>query len=178
MKGGVVLKKVIFLNVAWMERYEGLKGADKEISGGGSYVDQYGYGHEIYNFKKIQNKVYGYAQPRGSNNLVRLGAKPDDIYIKDVLAVFTASHKEGGTYVAGWYKNATFYKDLQESHLEERKFNDIYIGYFVEADAKDTILLPPDERRAFPKIPRGVKGGLGQSNIWYAGSDEMIEFKK
>lgn len=161
-----------------MERYEGLKGADKEISGGGSYVDKYGYGYEIYNFKKIKNKVYGYAQPRGSNNLVRLGAKPDDIYIKDVLAVFTASHKEGGTYVVGWYKNATFYRDLQESHLEERKFNDTYIGYFVEADAKDAILLSPDERRSFPKIPRGVKGGLGQSNIWYADSGEMTEFKK
>ena len=46
------MKAMIFLNTAWMERYEGLLGNDKEIHGGGSYVEEYGYGHEIFNFKK------------------------------------------------------------------------------------------------------------------------------
>lgn len=172
------MNRMVFLNVTWMERYEGLKGADKQLSGGGSYVDKYGYGHEIYNFKNINNKVYGYAQPGGSNNLERLGAKPKDSFVENVLVVFTAMHKIGGTYVVGWYKNATFYRDLQKSNLKERKFNDVYLGYYVVADAKDVILLPLDKRLSFPKIPRGVKGGLGQSNIWYADSAEMVNFKE
>ena len=36
-----------------------------KMSGGGSYVDEHGYGHELFNFKKIDGKVYGYVQPRG-----------------------------------------------------------------------------------------------------------------
>lgn len=104
------MNKMVFLNVTWMEKYEGLKGVDKQISGGGSYVDKYRYGHEIFNFKNINNKVYGYAQPRGSNNLVRLGGKPKDFFVKNILSIFTATHKTGGTYVVGRYKNATFYR--------------------------------------------------------------------
>lgn len=52
------------------------------------------------------------------------------------------------------------------------------MGYYVEANAVDAVLLPPDKRPSFPKIPRGVKGGLGQSNIWYADSPEMATFKE
>ncbi len=172
------MDRIVFLNVAWMERYEGLKGDDKQISGGGSYVDKHGYGHEIYNFKNINGKLYGYAQPRGSNNLERMGANPKDDFIDNTLIVFTASYKTTGTYIVGWYKNATFYKDFQESNLEERKFNDSYIGYYAVANVEDSVLLPPDIRFSFPKIPRRVKGGLGQSNVWYADRPEMEDFKK
>jgi hypothetical protein len=79
------MKAMIFLNTAWMERYEGLLGNDKEIHGGGSYVEEYGYGHEIFNFKSIGGKVYGYAQPSGYNNLQRLGASEDDEFIYSFL---------------------------------------------------------------------------------------------
>ena len=169
---------MIFLNTAWMERYEGLSGNDKEIHGGGSYVEEYGYGHEIFNFKKIDGKVYGYAQPGGYNNLQRLGASDDDEYIEDILVVFTATHKDGGTYIIGWYKNATFFKDYQNTRLKERKFRSEYIGYYAVSDAENTTLLSIDERFSFPTIPRRVKGGMGQSNVWYADSIEMVEFKE
>ncbi len=75
------MDRIVFLNVTWMERYEGLKGDDRQVSGGGSYVDKYGYGHEIYNFKNINGKVYGYAQPRGANNLERMGANQQMIVL-------------------------------------------------------------------------------------------------
>jgi len=172
------LQKMVFLNTSWMERYEGLQGTDSEIHGGGSYVDQYGYGHEIFNFKVINGKVYGYAQPKGYNNLLRLGGTPKDEYIQDVLAIFTARHKDGGTYIVGWYKNATFFKDYQISTLPERKFRNEIIGYYTMADASDATLLSIDERFSFPIIPRRVKGGMGQSNVWYADSPEMDEFKQ
>lgn len=172
------MKAMIFLNTAWMERYEGLLGNDKKIHGGGSYVEEYGYGHEIFNFKKISGKVYGYAQPRGYNNLQRLGASEDDEFIDDVLVIFTATHKNGGTYIVGWYKNARFFKDYQNTNLPERKFRNEYIGYYVVANADNATLLSIDERFSFPIIPRRVKGGMGQSNVWYADSPEMEDFKK
>jgi hypothetical protein len=172
------MSSMIFLNVAWMERYEGLIGNDSEIRGGGSYVEEYGYGHEIFNFKEIDGKVYGYVQPGGFNNLLRLGASKDDEYIEDVLVIFTATHRDGGTYIVGWYKNAIFFKDHQNIRLKERKFRDEYIGYYAVADAQNATLLGIDERFAFPTIPRRVKGGMGQSNVWYADSPEMVEFKK
>jgi P4 family phage/plasmid primase-like protien len=172
------MKAMIFLNTAWMERYEGLLGNDKEIHGGGSYVEEYGYGHEIFNFKKISGKVYGYAQPSGYNNLQRLGASEDDEFIDDVLVIFTATHKNGGTYIVGWYKNARFFKDYQNTNLSERKFRNEYIGYYAVANADNATLLSIDERFSFPIIPRRVKGGMGQSNVWYADSPEMVDFKK
>lgn len=172
------MKPMIFLNTAWMERYEGLVGKDSEIHGGGSYVEEYGYGHEILNFKKIRNKVYGYAQPGGYNNLQRLGASVHDEYIEGMLVVFTATHKDGGTYIVGWYKDATFFKDYQNTKLVQRKFKNEYIGYYTFTDAENAILLSVDERFSFPTIPRRVKGGMGQSNVWYADSPEMVDFKE
>lgn len=171
-----IMQPIVFLNTAWMEYYEGLIGSDNEIHGGGSYVEKYGYGHEIYNFKKIKGKVYGYAQPGGSNNLERLGAQEDADYLEGVLTIFTATHKDGGTYIVGWYKDATFFRDYQETKLKERKFKNEYIGYYAVAKEENAVLLSIDERFSFP-IPRGVKGGMGQSNVWYADSEEMKDFR-
>jgi hypothetical protein len=52
----VSMRPIIFLNTTWMKRYEGLIGNDVIVHGGGSYVDEYGYGHEIFNFKKCEEK--------------------------------------------------------------------------------------------------------------------------
>ena len=162
------MEPIVFLNVAWMEFYNGIQGKDQELSGGGSYVDEYGYGFEIFNFREIEGKVYGYVKPGGANNLVRLGAKQKDEFVSDITAVFTAKYKDGGTFIVGWYRNATLYKHYQESIFEERKYRGQNIGYYVVANAQDATLLSIDERLALPKIPRRIKGGMGQSNIWYA----------
>lgn len=172
------MKPMIFLNITWMERYEGLEENDTPVHGGGSYVEKYGYGHEIFNFKKIENKVYGYAQPGGTNNLQRLGASGDAEYIEGILVIFTATHKDGGTYIVGWYKNTMFFKDYQKTDMGARRFGGGSIGYYALATADNATLLSVDERFYFPKIPRRIKGGMGQSNVWYADSLEMVGFKE
>ncbi|RXI57293.1 DUF3883 domain-containing protein [Clostridium tetani] len=172
------MNRLVFLNIAWMERYEGLQGVDSQIRGGGSYVNEHGYSHEIYNFKNINGKVYGYAQPSGYNNLQRLGADADSESLDNVLIVFTATYKNGGTYIVGWYKNATFFRNYQSSDLEERKYKGNYIGYYAVANINDAFLIPVDKRFSFPQIPRRTKGGMGQSNVWYADSIEMVEFRE
>src|SRR5690554_7541952 len=59
----------------------------------------------------------------------------------------------------------------------ERKFRNEYIGYYAVANADNATLLSIDERFSFPIIPRRVKGGMGQSNVWYADSPEMEDRK-
>ena len=173
------MEKIIFLNTAWMERYEGLSESDHKMTGGGAFVDEKGYGHDMFNFKNINGKVYGYVQPVGRNNLQRLGASKNAECIEGVLAIFTAKYKEGGTYIVGWYWDAKFYRDCQDSELDERNYKGEIFGYYVCADAKNATLLNIDERASFPRIPKGV-GGMGRSNVWYADKDipKIIEFKK
>lgn len=42
--------------------------------------------------------------------------------------------------------------------------------YFITAFWDDSVLLPLKKRTLL--IPRAVKGGIGQSNVWYANTPE------
>lgn len=165
--------KMIFFRVGWMENYQGIKDGD-EIHGGGSYVEDKGYGHEIFNFQPFKNKVYGYVQPPGKKsiynnrmiNIKRIGATNSKDLVEKVLVVWVATLPSGGTFIVGWYKNATVYKYWQSPPSDSERFYDgKKFGYYTTANLEDAKLLSPDER-VFP-IPTG-KGGIGQSNVWYA----------
>jgi hypothetical protein len=56
-----------------MEKYQGLAHGDA-ITGGGSYVAEHGYGHEIYNFAPWKGRVYGFVQVPGQLDVARFGA--------------------------------------------------------------------------------------------------------
>lgn len=167
------INKMIFCNIGWSLCYQG-----DAIYNGGSYVKEEGYGYEIYNFKDINGKVYGYARTQGSCDLTRLEPGTIENMISGVLVVFTATYKKGGTYIVGWYKNADFYQEYQETRLKERRYNNEYLGYITITDSTNAVLLPEHIRFSFPQIPRRVKGGMGTSSIWYADSPEMETFKK
>ena len=51
------MNKILFLNTGWMDFYKGVD--NDKISGGGKHIDIYGWGGEILNFKRFQNKNYG-----------------------------------------------------------------------------------------------------------------------
>jgi hypothetical protein len=63
---------MVFLNITWMESYDGYG----KSHAGGSYVEKHGYGGEMYNFKEVNGKVYGYVQPH---------RKRDGIFTPDQL---------------------------------------------------------------------------------------------
>ena len=163
--------KLLFFNIGWMERYQGLQTGD-EIVGGGSYVKSEGRGNEVCNFAEVNGALHGYVQPPGWQiDLGRLGAEPDDEKISGVTVVWTASRPTGGTAVIGWYKNATVFRSYQKfarpSKLHRKNGVD---GYWVRAAVASGKLLSVDERTC--EIPRQVKGGMGQSNVWYADSPQ------
>ena len=172
------MRPVIFLNTGWMEKYDG----PADIVGGGRYVKETGIGWEIFNFKNFNGKAYGYSQPSGEKNSIeRLGAAKDADSISGVLAVFTATDPlYGGIRVTGWYKNATFYRDYQDVKIPGRKAHGKVMGYYVEADFTDAVLLTPDERRGFIELPSRLPAGSGwrgRSNVFYADFGEGLKLK-
>ena len=160
---------ILFCNVGWMDKYNGIAG--DSIERGGKY-NNHSIGHEVCNFTINQGFVYGYVQPVGDSiKLERLGASRKDEKIEGVTVVWTAGPENGGTVVVGWYNDATVYRNLQlieTPNLIQSK-NKV-TGYRVKAPANKMVLLPMEHRDLI--IPRAVKGGIGQSNVWYADKDE------
>jgi hypothetical protein len=58
--------KVVFINLTEMDEYNGL---EANLKGGGRFVEQNGYGHEIFNLRHDNGKCYGYTPPYGKINL-------------------------------------------------------------------------------------------------------------
>lgn len=168
---------ILFGNVGWMERYQGLHSGD-QIRGGGAYVKKEGRGHEICNFSPSGNKLYGYVQPHGEQiDIERIGANSDADSLSGVTVVWTATRPTGGTTVVGWYSNATVFRNYKRFKkappVQSRNGVD---GYWIEAPANRAKLLPVDERTL--EVPRQVRGGMGQSNIWYADSPQSAPLVK
>lgn len=179
------MNKMLFLNVGWMENYQGLE--DDSITGGGDYVRQYNDGSksdnyppcEIRNFEPYERYMYGFVRviKNGSIRIERLGASRKDKSIGDVLAVWVAKSPSNGTVIVGWFKNATVYRDCQlppEGSGRKRAGRQEW-GYRVKAKQENCKLLPIKHRVV--KVPRG-EGGIGQSNVWYADQPENDAFRQ
>lgn len=178
--------RIVFFNVGWMKNYCGLEEGDV-IVGGGSYVAINNLGHEIYNFLSHKGMMYGFVETKttspesGRNNLHI--EKIDKEYlnkdkIEDVLVVWIATNpKTKGTFVTGWYKNATVYRS--ERHDIKREYNGEVFGYFASAKQEDCILLPIDQRtkQVYRATSKGT-GWIGQSNVWYANNPKVSGFKQ
>lgn len=164
---------LLFCNIGWMDHYQGL-GAGDIIRGGGAYVKEKGRGDEMCNFTVVGGVVHGYVQPPGQEiDIDRIGANPSDDSISGITVVWTATRPTGGTAVIGWYKNATIFRRYQKIGAGHKTHTRNGIsGFWVRARSKDAKLLTVDERTC--EIPRQVKGGMGQSNIWYADAPESI----
>ena len=163
--------RILFANVGWMTHYQGYNEKD-QIKNGGSWRND--DKHEVYNFFPIDGICYGYVQPVkwAPINLKRIDKNSNkDNRLNDVLVVWLATHPQNrGTYIVGWYNNATVFRTFQDSTLEQRKC----YTYNIKAKAEDCVLVPVDQRTF--QIPRANvkgKGFLGQSNIWYADSDSQ-----
>ncbi|WP_300631976.1 DUF3883 domain-containing protein, partial [uncultured Duncaniella sp.] len=167
--------RILFANIGWMVSYKGQSISDK-ISGGGSYSDA--DKHEAYNFQELNGKCYGYVQAKSDTiNICRIDSSVYDAVqkIEDVLVVWFATNPVvGGSYIVGWYKHATVFRNYQSSRSTQRNC----YGYYITASAADCTLLPVDDR--VKQIPRQVKNYPGRSNIWYADSEdaEVKTFRK
>lgn len=163
---------IIFCNIGWMEKYNGIDG--DTIKRGGAY-NKIAIGHEVCNFMNVNNDVYGYVQPTGQIKIEKLGANKHDDKIDNITVVWLAGPDSGGTVVIGWYKNATVYRHPKELKFltKEQKKNSL-ATYRIKAKSSDATLLSIENRTLM--IPRRIKGGIGQSNIWYADKPESRSY--
>lgn len=168
---------LLFCNTGWMERFQGNTAADT-IKGGGSYVTINGMGHEVCNFLPHNGTLYGYVQGGGQGiNITRLGADKDADRITGVTVVWTAKRPNGHTVVVGWYRDATVFRVFQK-HAKAppvQAAHDID-SYLITAGAAGGTLLPVDARVL--RVPRGIKGGMGQSLVWFANDPVIAPFLK
>lgn len=159
-------RPLLFCNIGWMRSYQGQTSDDK-IIGGGRYVQVQERGHEVCNFVAARGRVFGHVQPVGAQiKIERLGASPQADELSGVDVVWTAHRPGGDTVIVGWYLDATVYRYAQDltSPTALHRNNGID-SYRVEARASNATLLSHEQRTEV--VPRG-KGGLGQSNVWYA----------
>jgi hypothetical protein len=157
-------RKILFARVGWMRFYNGPIPDDERPIGGGGY-NKSKIGHELYNFRSTDEKLFGYFQPSRFTYAVNLQRiDPEAIgknILSNVLVVFVAPREGFGQVIVGWYRDAkVFRKHVRHSPGKPKKF-----GHFCSAENKNCILLPDGSRDFI--LPRG-KGGMGQSNVCYA----------
>jgi len=180
---------ILFCNIGWMSRYEGLEGkrdTDK-IVGGGKWIDDHGSGGEICNFVKCRDGfVYGHVETMKGHRdrairIEQLGASADAGYVDGITVVWTATDPDvRGRRVVGWYRDARVYRSRQRfrRHPSSQHEADSIESFCVRARVNNAVLLPMEMRGSALK---SGKGWMGHVPWWfpqrYAEADsEIAEF--
>lgn len=185
--------RFLFCNIAWMNYYKGKPEIDRPV-GGGSFVKETGYGHEMYNFKPETLSIGGSKERdayclgffetkwhNGQSNQLHIekirGCEllKNDASADDVTVVYCAKHPAHNfTTTVGWYRHATVYRYYQEQEFSAIN-GGTYIQYYnAVTRAADCILLPTSQRskKLEWEIPRrrptGRNYGFGRANVWFA----------
>lgn len=172
------MSAVVFFNTGWMDSYAGIQQNHDPLIGGGAHNREQGWGGEIYNFKPYRGKCYGFVRTThgGAIKLEKLGATKSATQLDNVTVIWTALRPKaegGGTYVVGWYKNATVFRFENSRPKHSRHFWDNSpIGCYAVADLADVVLLPPDARLL--PVPRSKPNSMGQSHVWYAETNQAF----
>jgi len=175
--------RMVFLNIGWMEHYEGLPPESKDyIEGGGEFVKEKGWGHEIYNFKPLDGYMYGFVETvikNGEMSTIAIENIDEEAlgweYLENVLVIWTANHpSRPRTYVVGWYKNAIVYREVQDDIERYYRHDKICYKipyYFTKAKEEDCKLVPASRRSmVVNRVQTYGEGWMGRSNVWYANS--------
>lgn len=165
------MKKTVFCEIAWMKHYNGVTEDDKPRNGG-AYIDEYGYGGEVYNFAPYNHKCYGYVMFQGEQLHIERYDKTLSNHSEttDVTVIWVASDGKSSKIV-GWYEHAVMHR-WSFSFVDNAFCGDIYFDRSFVAKETDCYLI--DEHKRSFVIPRASKAGkgrgMGQSQVWYADS--------
>ena len=165
-------RPMIFCRVGWMAHYQGEPG----IRRGGSYVEKHGEGWEMWNFKpEGDGNFYGYVPARGRTIWVeRIGG--DDVSIDGVDVVFVSTKDGGGTFIVGWYLNATVYRKLVYGGVPHNSKDRVGTGYNLQTSSGNKTCVPESKRSH--QVRTGGKGWMGQTSVWYGDCLNSEKLKK
>lgn len=169
---------MLFLNIGWMARYQGLDGQPDNIVNGGKWVTKNGHGHEVCNFLPASDGyIYGHVESsRGEIdrqiNFDNLGIGTGKV-IPQIDIVWTATSPAGGRYVVGWYKNATLFRKRKTHKKSPSKQHarDELTDYRTKVIAENAFLLQLEQRTL--KMPK-KKGWMGHTQ-WWARPHKMLD---
>lgn len=167
---GAKMAPLLFCNVGWMARYQGLRGQPDKIVGGGQYVNENGTGNEVCNFLAADDGwVYGHVETIKGDldrdiRLDRLGST--DKQVDHVDVVWTATNPtKGGRRVVGWYRDATVYRSRQyfQKAPSRQHRADKLASYRIKTKADLAQWLPIEDRSL--SLSRGP-GWMGHTPWW------------
>ena len=200
--------RILFCNIAWMDYQQGIIPGKDEPKNGGAFVKENNDAHEKYNFQSayLTEKQAGYpdgeycigfVEKKSTNgktinqlNIEKIegcAALKKEQEVDDVLVVYCAKYPDSfanETYVVGWYKHATVYRNYAQINFENEDGTVYEQFYNAIAREEDCTLLPRSLRRKsntwrVPRKQRGISYGFGQANVWYAqGSDDNPDLKR
>jgi hypothetical protein len=166
------MDRLLFLNVGWMSKYQGLK--RDTISGGGRHISVHGFGHEILNFQPYRGRMYGFAQvPHSSMKIEKLGAPKGAQSVDGVVVAWVAKSR-----IVGWYRDATVFRRVQPPPKHSaRVYQGKLIGYNVTGDAGKCKILSPDARLFAIPRSKNRKHAMGRY-LWYAEGPQNQSFRE
>ena len=171
-----------------MKKYQGLSDDPLEHFSG-RYAREHGYGMECWNYLAYRGKLHGFVHHRATAIVDRLARNCSENKGQErfanatVVWVATRDSLATETYIIGWWKDATIYREFRpHPHSEKIKRDILNHGHNLDDDpthciscseADSYLVSEPD--RVF-QIPRG-SGWMGhRSLVWYAdGRDEDNE---
>jgi putative restriction endonuclease len=162
------MNRYVFVKTGWAKEYKDLD-SDPPTSYHGWLKKN--AGHEAFNFKPHDGRVFGYfpvASDSGGPDLKRIDPSATADRIEGVTVVWTATDPDrGGTRVVGWYRNATvFDRAMRDGPWSHPSFKDAPGGrcaYVCTAAEGDAQLIPEVDRGEWAVPPREVP----QANIRY-----------
>lgn len=176
------MEVMLFCNIGWMSRYEGLAGRPDKIVGGGKWVTENEMGLEVCNFLACRDGyVYGHVETSQGKKerkirIEAIGGNGD--YVDGVDVVWTATDPdEGGRRIVGWYREATVFRERQEfaSPPSRQHARDDISNYRIRALAKNVRRLDLDHRTLV--MGRGP-GWMGHTPWWAPSNESSPEVRR
>lgn len=161
--------KVIFFNITWMKRYQGIANDDQPKNDNTDFQENISF-RESFNFKSFEGYCYGNVYTTESLALEKhfKGISANDEWVDNFTVIWCAKGEDNQTRIIGWYKNAEV--NQVEGYLAAYS-NDAYsLKFNASALANDCYLIP-EEQRTFIIDSADINAagnGCEQSNVWYA----------
>ena len=141
------MQKVVFCNVIYMNRYQGINDKDKPRSVSG-YANEVDSANQCYNFMPNNHICYGYFDNNNQNlDIEKVANVPASVQvIHDVTVIWTAANEQGRKIV-GWYEHADMYRSCQifaDDTLGDE--NHANWKYYFETNEQYAYIIPEKER--------------------------------
>ena len=155
---------ILYANIGWMIDYGGAFPDDRTIGAFG-WLKDHDHGAESFNFAASSGKLFGYISGFKGVGVGNLGASRDAEFVEGVTVIWMATDPNSKRkLIVGWYRDATVFRVPQSNATTNARG---IPGYVVSADARQATLLRPEFRTFELLSSRVIRGGYGQSPVWY-----------